>query len=795
MATQQIEVRVLDKASRALQGISSKLQGLNSGLLGINRVAALATGALATIGGGNVIKNIVTTTSRFQDLRIALNSVTGSAQAGGEAMGFIKDFAASSIFEVDTLTNSFIQLKAAGIDPTTDLLTTFQDVAAVTTDRVGSLQAMTDLFSRTVGGGLGLMELEKLANRGVDVFGILEEQLGITRKEVAKFGATAEGAEKIRNALVKGLNQRFGGAAQAAMNSLAGTFSNLQDEIDNTLDTLGSQGLIQVLTDVTKEISEFLGENEKLAVELGQKLTKAALFVVDAFHLVRQNIGFLGKAFMAFFALKIALAVGSLAAAFGSVLVKGVVLATRAVKALTLAMARNPIIAAGLLIAAGVEAVTGAFSKLAEKMNIGGVADEALDKLENGFKAGAEAIGLNTEAITEFQNQMSTLDERAEEAGNRFKENLDTHNATNKVLTEQEKKQQRINRAIEKRADTVKQVLGSMDREIELLKMGEDAREYHIELDKRKEELAKALKVEVKDLSDAELKLLDTKTKQLLAEQKRLDLAKEYQAQVDAAKSALPSIAGDVGGDVFAGNDIIIEAERERQKQLEILRDRGVISAQQYEKAIAKIEADAARSKQERLAREVDDTLEMMRQGKAKEADIEVMSGEQKKQLLGKIGKDILNTVAQSNEKAFKIAKAVAVAEAIVNVARGISAALALPFPFNLGAAALVAAQGYAQINAIKATQYTGPREKGGPVGANQTYLVGESGPELLRMGPNAGNIIPNDEIGGKAVTVNFNINTVDAQGFDELLIKRRSTITGIINNALTKQGKQGVLS
>jgi len=85
-------------------------------------------------------------------------------------------------------------------------------------------------------------------------------------------------------------------------------------------------------------------------------------------------------------------------------------------------------------------------------------------------------------------------------------------------------------------------------------------------------------------------------------------------------------------------------------------------------------------------------------------------------------------------------------------------------------------------------------RAKGGPVGGGQAYLVGEKGPELFV--PNAGGqIVPNNEMGGKAVTVNFNISTVDAQGFDELLIRRRATITGIINNALTKQGKQGVLS
>ena len=44
-------------------------------------------------------------------------------------------------------------------------------------------------------------------------------------------------------------------------------------------------------------------------------------------------------------------------------------------------------------------------------------------------------------------------------------------------------------------------------------------------------------------------------------------------------------------------------------------------------------------------------------------------------------------------------------------------------------------------------------------------------------------------------VNVNFNINAVDASGFDSLLVDRRNTIVGIINSALTKRGKVGVTS
>ena len=42
--------------------------------------------------------------------------------------------------------------------------------------------------------------------------------------------------------------------------------------------------------------------------------------------------------------------------------------------------------------------------------------------------------------------------------------------------------------------------------------------------------------------------------------------------------------------------------------------------------------------------------------------------------------------------------------------------------------------------------------------------------------------------------TVNFNISTVDATGFDQLLQSRKGLITSIINNAMNNQGKMGVV-
>ena len=88
---------------------------------------------------------------------------------------------------------------------------------------------------------------------------------------------------------------------------------------------------------------------------------------------------------------------------------------------------------------------------------------------------------------------------------------------------------------------------------------------------------------------------------------------------------------------------------------------------------------------------------------------------------------------------------------------------------------------------------------KGGAVSKDKPIVVGDSasgkGGEVFV--PNtAGQIIPNSRLGsmGGGVNVNFNINTVDASGFEELLVRSRGTITQLINNAVNEKGRSSII-
>ena len=75
-----------------------------------------------------------------------------------------------------------------------------------------------------------------------------------------------------------------------------------------------------------------------------------------------------------------------------------------------------------------------------------------------------------------------------------------------------------------------------------------------------------------------------------------------------------------------------------------------------------------------------------------------------------------------------------------------------------------------------------------------QPTIVGEQGAEMFI--PNSTGQITQSArgTGGGMTTVNFNINTLDASGFDDLLVRNRGTITQIINNAVNERGSKNLI-
>ena len=229
--------------------------GLGAKLKGIKGPAVAAAASIVAIGVA--ITKIAKVGMEFEDLTDSLNTVFGSMEAGQEAMGRVLAFAQTTPFQIETATKAFISLKSAGIEPSNRMLQVFADTASTSTDQLGVFEALVKTVQRSASGGLGLEELNMVMDRGIDVLGILNDELGLSKDEIAKFGASAEGAAIIVEALTTGLERKFGGAMEDKMDNLSTKASNMTIAFKQLADALFQSGIADVLKGMADSMTEF----------------------------------------------------------------------------------------------------------------------------------------------------------------------------------------------------------------------------------------------------------------------------------------------------------------------------------------------------------------------------------------------------------------------------------------------------------------------------------------------------------------------------------------------------------
>ena len=224
------------------------------------------------------------------------------------------------------------------------------------------------------------------------------------------------------------------------------------------------------------------------------------------------------------------------------------------------------------------------------------------------------------------------------------------------------------------------------------------------------------------------------------------------------------------------------------QEQDELLAEQQRINADET----LRIAKETADKEMEIRKKAFNDNFELIKSGKASEINLEKMSGQEMNALAKETGREALKEMAKHNRTAFQLNKAFALQDAIVSTAQGVSKALGMG-PLGIPLAVAIGALGVAQIATIASAKYTG-RRLGGRMNQDQPYMVGEAGPELI-VPDKPSNVVPNNKLGSsQPVTVNFNINTVDARGFNELLVNSRGVIVNIINQAVNEKGKMAIV-
>jgi hypothetical protein len=227
----------------AMARLTEMIGGVAGGQLAADAIRAIGS-AVFELG-----KEIITTGANFESLRARLKTVEGSTEAAGRAFGMIQDFAKTTPFEVENITEAFTALRVRGVNPTTDKLRALGDLSSAfglefkdTTDAIGAAARG---------------ELDPIEKLGITAK-IAGDKISLSFKgqtEVVSRSATA-----VTDALVK-FGQMSGVQGAMAEQSLttAGIFSNLKDTVAALFDQIAQMGVLDEVKRFMEALSESMG--------------------------------------------------------------------------------------------------------------------------------------------------------------------------------------------------------------------------------------------------------------------------------------------------------------------------------------------------------------------------------------------------------------------------------------------------------------------------------------------------------------------------------------------------------
>jgi len=203
-------------------------------------------GAIAALGVGLVVHEIISINAEFSKLHGALVTVTGSTEAANDVVDRMKILMTEVPGSLNDLTNSFIKLKALGLDPSERAIISYSNTAAAMGKDLNQMieavaDAATGEFERLKEFGI------KSASEGDRVKFTFQ---GVT-KEVGK------NSQEIQDYLLSIGEVQFAGAAAKQMETFGGAIDNLGSQISAlAIDSTGMPAATRAINELSQVIAD-----------------------------------------------------------------------------------------------------------------------------------------------------------------------------------------------------------------------------------------------------------------------------------------------------------------------------------------------------------------------------------------------------------------------------------------------------------------------------------------------------------------------------------------------------------
>lgn len=242
---------------------------------------------------------ILETNIQFENLRVQLNGVMGSAAEGAATFDRAMRWAVKTPFELKDITQAFITLKNFGIDPTEKTMDSLTNQAARLGKGSQGLETITQQLGQAwTKGKLQMQDMRIMMEAGVPVIDILSKAMGKSAGAIFDMSEKGTLGRDSIKLLIDEMGRITQGSNAAAMETLAGKISNLSDAwhiFEDTLLNDKSEGYIKTIVESATSLLNILSRNMGSTLDAQISHAESRIKTYENLNPVVKAAGFIGS--------------------------------------------------------------------------------------------------------------------------------------------------------------------------------------------------------------------------------------------------------------------------------------------------------------------------------------------------------------------------------------------------------------------------------------------------------------------------------------------------------------------
>lgn len=227
-------------------------------------------------------KEFVNTAAQFEQFNTVLKTLEGNATKAASSMAWITEFSKTTPYELSQVTESFVKLRAYGIDPTDGSLRTLGDTASAMGKTID--QAVEAMADAVVGENERLKEFGIRASKiGDQIKYTWTNASGEMRQTVIQ-----NNSEIIQSTLEAIFNSKYAGAMEQQSRTWNGLISNMKDNWTIFQNNIMDSGVFDYLKAIVAVVGDYMHDAFDSATS---KSGEFATYVIDGIRAVIKGFG------------------------------------------------------------------------------------------------------------------------------------------------------------------------------------------------------------------------------------------------------------------------------------------------------------------------------------------------------------------------------------------------------------------------------------------------------------------------------------------------------------------------